>query len=113
MLCRFSCAKLLSFLTFGLFFANAVVFDCGDFAGDYDLYACNLATVIEAGDTLKEVRGTHLPGRSNVEVEQLSIRDQNMPQIPKGIEKFFSKSGTPLYFQYWFNESFCRGIEIS
>lgn len=43
----------------------------------------------ENGKALEDVRGNHLTGKSNLDVEFLDIGQQDLAYIPKGIEKFF------------------------
>lgn len=75
--------------------ANCAIFDCKFRVEDWSVlkraYTCS-ATVIFTGDGsqhLVEIRGEHLAGNSNVQVEALSLQDQDFRQIPRQIGSFF------------------------
>lgn len=53
-------------------------------------YKCEAIVNIAGNDKfLVEVRGNHLVGKSDADVEALAIRNQDLSKFPKGIEHFF------------------------
>lgn len=54
-------------------------------------YACNVVdlTVENENTMIKEVNGVHLRGKSNADVNELTIVDQNVQHIPVDFGKFF------------------------
>lgn len=56
--------------------------------GSYVCYARNLT--VNSKVTVVGVIGTHLQGKSNVDVKTIDVTRQNCVSLPSGIEKFFS-----------------------
>src|SRR5690349_17859516 len=75
--------------------SQGVIFDCDfNFYGEFPVlgyvYTCRPNVIAsESGLFLEDVRGNHLEGMSNRDVECLWIYQQNLTFIPKDIEKFF------------------------
>lgn len=66
------------------FFYNAVE------SSTEDQYGC-YPTTVDLGNSVvvESVTGTHRPGRTNDDVTYLMLLNQNVPQFPKELEKFF------------------------
>lgn len=54
-------------------------------------YTCEVNSVITEPGNIKSLIGSHLPGKTNDDVEAIAFFNHTVHYIPKGIEKFFPK----------------------
>lgn len=87
--------KILATIIFGVLSTQAIVFDCeyGLNVWVYfgEVYTCTARVlVINNGDEIIGVTNNHTLGKTNSDVEALSIGNQKMATIPTGIDKYFT-----------------------
>lgn len=94
---------------------QAVIFDC-QFSIIYwplldAVYECRPFVVASAsGSVLENVTGSHRLYKSNVDVEFLYIKEQDLTYVPNNIETFFPNLKGIVY-SYSNLTSFCRRFE--
>lgn len=83
----------------------AITFKCNYFIRNYWnlplLYSCNVTSIFNTNNSNLTIKGTHLPAKSNADVEglEINLNRTNLDYFPTGIDKFFPKLRA-IYFYY-------------
>lgn len=91
--------RFVAILAIGVTLSSGIVLQC-DFMNRHSYwginYACiakNLETTLE-NRTITEVKGNHIKGKTNDDVQKILIHNQNCPVLPINIGKFFKNLET-------------------
>ena len=110
-----SCSRFSNIFVIILFIihgSSSVILEC-DFqmkksfwGNEYTCVATNLRTSL-SDRKISEVKGTHLPGKTNADVKQFCVDKQNCPYLPLDVSKFFPNLEIFFFMrsnvQHWFN----------